>query len=94
VVSVPVVSDTTGFRSSTLAPASGGSPAKAMIAPNIAAVSSTQAPTKSAIRLPGKFGFILVNTNDEHSAKTMKTAATTKITVLCPVESALSTRAR
>ena len=26
--------------------------------------------------------------------KTMKTAATTKITVLCPVESALSTRAR
>src|SRR5690242_21271797 len=32
---VPVLWDTTGLRSSTFAPASGGSPAKAMIAPSI-----------------------------------------------------------
>jgi hypothetical protein len=49
---------------------------------------------KSAMRFPGKFGFILEKTNEEQSAKTMKTAAATTITVLCPVESALSTRAR
>ena len=65
-----------------------------MIAPSIAAVSSTQTATNSAMRFPGKFGFILEKTNEEQSAKTMKTAATTTITVLCPVESALSTRAR
>src|SRR5262245_66056016 len=60
----------------------------------MAAVSRTHTATKSAIRRPGKFGFILENTKDEQSAKTMKTAATTRIAVLCPVESALSTRAR
>src|SRR5262245_33331188 len=60
----------------------------------MAAVRRTHTATKSAIRRPGKFGFILENTKDEQSAKTMKTAATTRIAVLCPVESALSTRAR
>jgi len=91
---VPVVWDSTGFRSSTFAPASGGSVAKTMIAPSIAAVSNAQTTTKSAMRLPGKFGFLLEKTNEQQSAKTMKTAATITITVLCPVESALSTRAR
>src|SRR5262245_9703586 len=60
----------------------------------MAAVSSTHTATKSAIRRPGKFGFILEHTKDEQSAKTMKIAATTRIAVLCPVESELSTRAR